>query len=174
MKLLIILFLFLTPALAGPGPGYIDNLTVFGNVGIGSSNPTSALDISGNTIQGNPYIKVQRLCQTQDITTDSTQKTSFSIGPIPQNKNYVVRMTVIVVQNDYSKGNSGLIQGSFVRGTGNLSRDGTLTKLTTGNLSGAGIDFVANTSTQSIDIKISGTANTVYWNFYPELIYNAS
>lgn len=126
---------------------------------------------SGTINQANTYITVKRLCQTQVTTTNSTQTTAFSIA-VPQNENYVVKVKILAYQSDYSKSNSGEVLGVFVRGTGNVSRDGTLIKNTSGALSGAGIDMVANTSTQAIDIKISGTSATVIWNFSVELTYN--
>lgn len=142
-----------------------------GNFGIGTTSPASLLDVKGDQTQFNQYITRKTLGQTQVTTTNSTQTTAFSI-PVPQNKNYVVKIKLLAYQSDYSKSNSGEILGVFVRGTGNLSRDGTLIKSTSGALSGASIEMVANASTQSIDVKISGTSATVIWNFQIDLIYN--
>lgn len=129
------------------------------------------INITGDLNQSNPYVTTTSLCQLQTTTVNSTQVTAFSI-PVPQNKNMVVKIKLLAYQNDYSKSNSGEIIGVFVRGTGNVSRDGTLIKSTSGALSGAGIDMAANTSTQAIDVKISGTSATVIWNFAVELTYN--
>lgn len=126
---------------------------------------------TGTVYQSNTYISTQRLCQQQVTTNSSTQQTAFSI-PVPQNKNMIIKIRMLAYQSDYSKSNSGEVLGVFVRGTGNVSRDGTLIKNTSGALSGAGIDMIANTSTQSVDIKISGTSATVVWNFAIDLIFN--
>ncbi len=142
-----------------------------GNIGIGTSNPTTLLDVKGDTNQSNPYITKKSLGQTQVTTNNSTQTTAFSI-PVPQNKNMVVKIRLLAYQSDYSKSNSGEILGVFVRGTGDVSRDGTLIKSTSGALSGAGIDMIANASTESIDVKISGTSATVIWNFQIDLTFN--
>lgn len=142
-----------------------------GNMGIGTALPSTLLDVVGDNSQSNSYITRKSLGQSQVTTSNSTQTTAFSI-PVPQNKNMIVKIKLLAYQSDYSKSNSGEILGVFVRGTGNVSRDGTLIKNTSGALSGAGIDMTANTSTQAIDVKISGTSATVIWNFQIDLIYN--
>lgn len=166
---IFILLLFISPCFAQMSTTlYTDSN---GNIGIGTSAPTTLLDVKGDSNQYNIYISRKSLGQTQVTTNNSTQTTAFSIS-VPQNKNLVIKIRLLAYQSDYSKSNSGEILGVFVRGTGNVSRDGTLIKNTSGALSGAGIDLVANTSTQAIDVKISGTSATVIWNFQTDLIYN--
>lgn len=174
MKKILIILLFIPSVcfaqvrlLGVPGVFFDAN----GNIGVGTTAPASLLDVKGDQTQFNQYITRKTLGQTQVTTNSSTQQTAFSID-VPQNKNIVVKIKMLAYQSDYSKSNSGEILGVFVRGTGNVSRDGTLIKNTSGALSGAGIDMVANTSTQQIDVKISGTSATVIWNFQIDLIYN--
>lgn len=104
-------------------------------------------------------------------TVNSTQVTAFSI-PIAQNKAYRVKVIVLAYLSDFTKSNIGDVSGSFLRGTGDLIKDGALIRNMSGALSGAGIDLVANTSTESVDVKISGTSGTVIWDFAVELISN--
>lgn len=120
---------------------------------------------------GNSSISIKTYGDLTITTVNSTQVTAFSI-PIAQNKAYRVKVIVLAYLSDFTKSNIGDVSGSFLRGTGDLIKDGALIRNMSGALSGAGIDLVANTSTESVDVKISGTSGTVIWDFAVELISN--
>ena len=100
------------------------------------------------------------------ITTTNSTPVLISSIPIPPHKRYYMRVFYIAIKGDESTANSGFVNGTFGRVSGNLSQDGTITKDLQGVLSNAQISFVLNNTTHAVDIYANGlSATTINWYF---------
>lgn len=107
------------------------------------------------------------------ITTSGSTTIVAETVAIPQNKLFSILITVLIYRADFTNSNSGTVQAAFLRAAGNVSRDGAQIKNMQGGLSGASLDMVANTSTQTCDIQINGVAATsINWDIAINLYYN--
>lgn len=112
-------------------------------------------------------------------TTNATQQTAYSI-PISQNQGAFVTASFAAIQSDFSASAAGTTTAVFLRATGDVARTSTNTNtglMTTvmGTFPGAepSLDVVANTSTQSIDFKVTGKASTtINWNIDIQIKYS--
>lgn len=103
-------------------------------------------------------------------TTDNTPTVIASI-PVPQNKGYMVDVYCNAFKSDKTAILGGYVIACFNRATGNVARtDATVSKgliqdlLSNFSNPQPSIDIKANTSTQAIDIEITGkTSTTIDW-----------
>lgn len=123
--------------------------------------------------QGNDNTQ-RTTCWIDDVTIAlSVTPVTWASIPLSTNSTAVILVTFNCVKNDYSASYGGYVSLSFVRGSGNISKQGTIISNLTGGITGnkPTIDLQANTSTQSIDIVITGqTASTTIWSGYYEII----
>jgi len=119
----------------------------------------------------NQYLTMQYACINGITTTGITPVVAYSIA-VPQNKLYRITVDVHSYKSDFSQSNTGQVQGSFIRGTGNVAKDGSLIKNLIGALSTTIVDLVANTSTQSVDITLTPILGTIVWNLGINIISN--
>lgn len=108
-------------------------------------------------------------------TTNATPAVAYSV-PLGQGRASFIQAKAIAIQSDFSHSQSLDIQAGFRRASG-----GNVTKSTpannrgflisSGDFTGASpdIDLVANTSSQTIDVQITGKAATII-NWYIELL----
>lgn len=108
------------------------------------------------------------------ITTNATPVTWCSIV-VPQNKIVEVTIDFQVRKSDFSSCYGGTVSLAFIRGTGNISKQGTLISSITGGIAGIKpiIDLQANLITQSVDVVVTGVLlTTLIWNGHYELMGN--
>lgn len=104
-------------------------------------------------------------------TTNNTPAVVLSI-PIAINKNYRILLDLRAEKSDFSSSRTGNVKSSFLRATGNVSRVGITSDLL-GVLPAATVDIVANTSTQSADVTVTGAiATTINWRLTATSIFN--
>jgi hypothetical protein len=98
-------------------------------------------------------------------TTNATAKTAFSI-PLKQNQDVGIQVTWYASDSTHTNAAFGTAQGMFTRSTGNVTLQGSpLNNIQTNITALIGIPtvtMVANTSTQSIDIKVTGNATSTF------------
>jgi len=110
-------------------------------------------------------------------TTNATPLVAYSI-PVKQNRAITVKASFVASVSDFSNCASGDGTATFRRQTGNLAR----TNITTAGLllnilgdfllSQPTVDLVANTTTQAVDVTVTGKLGlTVNWNIEIESKY---
>lgn len=99
-------------------------------------------------------------------TTNAAPLVVYSIA-VPQNKAVFVRVSFMSVNTAYTNTASGDLITTFTRNSGNVVRSdlglgGGVAGNTVGNFTGQqpSVDTVANTESQSIDIKVTGKTAT--------------
>lgn len=98
-------------------------------------------------------------------TTSSTPVLIYTV-PVPQNTTYDITVYMMAVKSDGSTRNVGTTRGIFLRTTGNISQEGTLTKNLTGILSTAAVSFTPNNTNFTVEIYANGLlATTINWDF---------
>ncbi len=115
------------------------------------------------------YTKITKIIDPYQ-TTNATQQTAYSIA-IPQNKAVYVMAVFFASDAGFTSCVGGKGEATFLRASGNLVRSsgntssGLLTTILGNFLLGQpSIDLVANTSTQSIDVRVTGKlATTINW-----------
>ena len=106
-------------------------------------------------------------------TTDATTTTAFSIS-VSTNRVFYIQVRFLYNISDYSAAGLMVLEGTFRRASGNIVRasqnSGIIPPIikSSGDFTGQqpSCDLVANTSTNAIDIKITGKASTtINWQF---------
>lgn len=81
------------------------------------------------------------------------------------NRVYTVTIYLSAHRTNLASARSEEISATFIRDTGNIAINGTQSiSNSTGTLSSAMVDIVANTSTNTIDIEVSCPSFTVNWD----------
>lgn len=96
-----------------------------------------------------------------DTTTNATPKITYSV-PIAKSSGVYINVTFTAVKSDYTNASGGFVSAMFYRGTGNVARTpNVLSNIV--NTAGFGLlnlTLVANTSTQTADITLTGILST--------------
>lgn len=113
-------------------------------------------------------------------TANATQATAMSF-PLPASKAAFAKAEFFCYDSSFASTAGGTVQAMFVRSAGNISRSsgataaGLITSIL-GNftLGQPSVDLVSNTTTQSIDVKVTGkTATTINWRIELTIYYNS-
>jgi len=127
---------------------------------------------TGNIIRGKDTT-MEFVCLPKVQTVNLTTQTVYSI-PVAELKSVFVRVEFVAAKSDFSGNYGGYVQGSFYRASGgNVAKGGNLITDLGGSIPGLVVDMVANTGTQNIDIKFTGTLGvTINWFASLYLVYN--
>lgn len=123
---------------------------------------------------GNSDTSLEHTCLTATTTTDATATTVFSFK-VGASKHVLITALVLVRKSDYSLSSSQNLTVGFLRGSGNVSRQGSIISNIISNFPvlKPTVDLQANTSTQSIDVVVTGlAATTLVWIGHIDIAYN--
>jgi len=108
-----------------------------------------------------PKLQGKKHVSKVQLTTDATATTVLSI-PIAQLEGAHVVVEGFFMQDDATEGGRSEITSSFRRATaGNVTECGSPTAVAVEDSAGSPVcTLVANTSTQAVDVKVTGVAST--------------